>query len=289
MRLLSNLVLAACVAALGFSVGALGLAWIAPPAPPFEPPVRATAAAPAPQQAARLSPDWPALFGVEIVPEPEPEPAPEPEPDPEPEPVTEETPEENTLYYLTGLVIDGTQSWAMVASNDRTQVVRIGDELEGGETVRAIDDRGVWVEWGEVRQVIPVQRTDLSGMIRIERVETPAAEYGDVAILAQLRWPVEQLDARFIEEALVEAGSLAGSTQADGSNGLDVVSIRSGQLYDQIGLRPGDTILRINGKSVDSQGLPADTPADVVNSGSLDLEILRDGTRQVIKVNVVQI
>lgn len=287
MRLLSNLALFASVAALGFSGGALGLALMTPPAADFQQPERAAAMALAPVADNRLDPVWPALFGVVVIPEPEPEPIPEPEP----EPVVEPEPEESTLYYLTGLVARGDDSWAMVASNDRTRVVRVGDELEGGEIVRAINAEGVWIDWGDIRQVIPVQRADLSGLMRIERVEVPLEQtiVEGVEVVAQLRWPVEVLDARFIEEALYEAGRLTGSIQADGTSGLDVVSIASGQLYDQIGLRTGDTILRINGKPVDSQGLPAETPADIVNSGSLDLEILRDGTRQVIRVNLVQI
>ncbi len=289
MRLLSNLVLFASVAALGFAGGALALALMPPPDPQLPPPERAAAPPVPPVEGFRIDAAWPALFGVEVIPEPEPEP--EPEAIPEPEPVVEAEPEENTLYYLTGLVARGSDSWAMVASNDRTQVVGVGDVLEGGEVVRAIDEAGVWIDWGDIRQVIPVQRADLTSLVRIEKDVVPVEDAiaGGVEVVAQLRWPVEVLDARYIEEALFEAGQLAGSIQADGTSGLDVVSVASGQLYDQIGLRKGDTILRINGKSVDSQGLPADTPTDVLNSGSLDLEILRDGTRQVIRVNLVQI
>ena len=243
----------------------------------------------APQQAEhlRLDPVWPALYGVVVIPEPEPEP--EVAPEPEPEPVVEAEPEESTQYYLTGLVTNRGDSWAMVASNDRTQVVRIGDELEGGEIVRAIDARGVWIDWGDIRQVIPVQRADLTGLISIERVKTVDLADAGTQPTTELRWSVEQLDARFIEEAFVEAGRLSGSTLADGSSGLNVETVQRGQLYDQIGLKTGDTILRINGKSVESQGLPAETPKDVMNSGSLSLEILRDGARQVIRVNLDQI
>ncbi len=288
MRVLSDLALIATTAAFGFAAGAFALTLSPPPVPDFTAPERAAKSASLPAaEALTLSPDWPPLFGVVAVPEPDPEPEPEPVAQPSPEPEPEPVPEISSMYYLTGLVARGDDRWAMVTSNASTRVVREGDELEGGEIVLQIDADGVWIDFFGNRQVIPVQRSDLSGLVQIELVDARMEE-GDVPA-TEMRWTVEALDARFIEEALAEAGRLQGASQIDGTSGLEVVTVQSGQLYDQIGLRPGDTILRVNGKSVNRQGLPADAPRDVVDKGQLDLEILRDGARQVIRVNVEQI
>jgi len=285
--MLPNLLMAGSVGALGYAGAALGLTYLAPQPLPFQPPERAASAAMPEEAAPVLNTVWPAVFGTVVIPEP----APQVLPEPRPEPVAELPPEENTSYFLTGLVAGGTDSWAMVAENDRSVVVRVGDALVGGEAVTAIDAAGVWISWNGEAQLIPVRKSDLTHLVRIVQVRSAeTAEPGvPFAETSQVSLQVERLDRRFIEEAFFEAGRLAGAKLADGSSGLDVVWIKRGQLYDQIGLETGDTILRINGKSVETTELPADTPNEVFQSGALDLEILRNGARQLIKVSLDQI
>lgn len=285
MRLLSNLMLTVAVAAFGFFAGQFGLTLTAPPATPFEPPEPAGAAEIAALDAPQLQATWPAVFGVEAIPEPEPEPEPVPVPVVQAEPAPEPEPEMRLDYILSGLVADGRDGWAMVQTEGGfVKVVRPGDELEGGEVVTRIDAAGVHMMWNGAPQLIPVWRPDLSNLARVE-IENP---HVPPETTSEVRVTVERLDRNFIERALVEAGRLVKTELEDGSSGLDVAWIRQGELYDQFGLQTGDMILRINGEIVENPDLLTNAPNALMDGGSLDLEIMRNGTRQLIKVNLDQ-
>lgn len=283
---MSHLMLSVAVGAFGFTAGQLALTLTRAPAPEFEPPQLAGAAAVIAPETRSLEAAWPAVFGVEVIPEPEPEPQAEPEPEPEPVVETEPEPELRMDYILSGLVADGGRdSWAMVqADGGLVRVVRVGDELDGGEVVTRIDASGVHMTWNDLPQLIPVWRPDLSGLARVEVAEP----YVPPETTSEVTVAVEELNRRFIERALVEAGRLVKIELEDGSSGLDVAWIRQGELYDQFGLKTGDMILRINGESVETVDLLTNAPDALTGSRSLDLEILRDGTRQLIKVNLDQ-
>lgn len=267
------------VAAFGFACGAFGLALVTPEVAEFVPPQRMAMVERAPDIGRDLPTDWPAVFGTI------PPPAPEPEPEPEPE-VVEKPPEENTTYYLTGLVAGrGSDSWAMISENDRGLVVRVGDVLIGGETVTAIDASGVWIDYEGERQLIPVQKTDLGHLITVE--DSPADGLRPAKLLSEVTIPIEEFDRKFIERALTSAGRLAAS-QRENTRGMDLVWIERGELFDQMGLRTGDTILSVNGKALQTEDLLTDMPDADLLGGSLQLEILRDGTRQMLKVTLAQ-
>lgn len=266
------------MAGLGFACGALGLGLIAPPDSAFAPPERAAAVMASVEPTRDLPDRWPALFGT--VPPPPP-----PPPEPEPE-VVELPPEENTTYYLTGLVAGrGSDSWAMISENDRGLVVRLGDELIGGETVVGIDAQGVWLDYEGQRQLIPVQRSDLGHLVQLG--DNPVATMGASGLLAEVTIPMEQLDLDHVAAVLAESGELAPVGSDDG-RGMELIRVREGQIWAQMGLRAGDTILSVNGKPLQTGGLLDDMPDADLTGGPLVLEIVRDGARQMLKVHLDQ-
>ena len=281
MRLLSGLLSVASVAAFGFACGAFALTYVTPVPKPFVAPQRAAALDTGADDTRDLPQGWPAVFGV--IPEPEPEP--ESEPEPEPEVFVELPPEENTTYYLTGLVAGrGAKSWAMISEKDRGFVVRVGDILVGGETVVEITAEGVLIDYDGERQLIPVNRSELSNLVWREPLSE--ADRQPSPLLAEVTVPVEGLDRDYITGMFDAAGRLAASRSNGLSEGMEIVWMERGQFFDQIGLRTGDRILRVNGSSVATENLLVDIPDDGIANGSLDLEIMRDGTRQTLKVTL---
>lgn len=280
MGLLSNLILTGAVAGFGFASGQFALTATLPAPSAFEPPVLAGQSTPTVADIPVLQAVWPAVFGAQVIAAPE--------PTPEPEPVAQAEPEVRFDYTLTGLIAGGREdSWAFVSSGGPAQLVRVGDALEGGEVITEINARGVWILWGDISQVIPAQKADFSHLVRTITIADPPP--GQPAqTVAEVRVPVERLDRRFIQRAMIDAGRLVVTELADGSTGLDVVWIRQGDLYDQFGLKTGDMILRINGESAEDQTLLANASGVFADGGSVDLEIIRDGTRQVIKVSLDQ-
>lgn len=273
--------MSAATAALGFAAGGTALRAVTPPPATFTAPDRAGDTLTAAAEAPGLRRDWPAVFGTVVIPEPEPEPAPEPvatEPEPEPEP------EIRYDYVLTGIVAEDGKAWALISLGGLSRIVKVGDVLEGGEIVNRIDDKGVWITWNEIPQLIPVNRADTSGMFRdlSASEDAPPEDGGEYDVM------LERLDRHGLEETFQSAGRLVMTELEGGLPGLDVVWIRQGELYDRIGLKTGDKILRVNGSMVENQDLLAHLPDAITQGGTIDLEILRDGTRQIIKVNLGQ-
>ena len=104
-------------------------------------------AEPQPPAAALPPRNWPALFG-----EPQPPLPPQPEPQP-PAPVAEAPassmpPLDSLGYTLKGLVRSEGAIWALVSHPGGDRVLRPGEDLEDGYTVKRIDSAGLWVTDG---------------------------------------------------------------------------------------------------------------------------------------------
>ena len=266
MRLISGALTVIAVAGFGFASGSLVLAFFPEPQDVFVEPERA-----APQEIAVILPDniptaWPAVFGVvpEVLPEPEPEPEPE---------AVEEPPQENTTYWLTGLVAgQGNGGWAMISENDRSVVVRVGDELIGGEIVTAINAQGVWIERDGVKELIALQKSDLTALVT--RGETVVEGSTDLA--SEITIVVESLDQAYLSSIVEEAGRMGANNE--------VAAITPGQLFDAARMRVGDKIASVNGKPLQSGDLLADIDAADLAAGALELEVERGAARQIVKV-----
>ena len=287
MTVLSNIALYASVAALGVTAGGVALTATAPEPTGFVAPEPAGVAVEL-AAAPTLSPQWPEVFGTVPPPAPDPEPAPEPvaapAPEPAPQPAPEPEPEIRYDYVLAGIVAGDREGWALVSAGGLQQLIRVGDELDGGEIVERIDDKGVWITWRGLPQLIPVYRTDSSLFMTI----TPTEPAAPPETLGEVDVTIERMDRRFLQRTFEAAGRLVMTDEDDGTSALDVVWIRQGELYERIGLRTGDKILRINGSMVENPDLLAHLPDAITQGGTIDLEILRDGTRQIIKVNLGQ-
>lgn len=136
----------------GFGLGALGLALLlpAPEVAALPPP-----ASPAPEPGIANAPgarSWPASFGTPpLTPAPA---APEPPVEEAYEDIEDDTdylPYEDHDYRLRGMVAqtDGPDAsspaggWALIESEIGVEVVRVGSELSGGETIIEITPHGV--------------------------------------------------------------------------------------------------------------------------------------------------
>jgi len=150
MRLIAGIALLAALGAVGLAAQELRAAWLRElPAPPA---VGALPdAAPGAPPAAAVPRAWPALFGEDRPEPPAPPPA-EPQP-PEP-PAPPAPPLESLGYALSGLVAEGGTTWAIVSHPAGARILRVGDSLDEGYRVVAIDARGVWLEAGGERALL---------------------------------------------------------------------------------------------------------------------------------------
>ena len=138
-------------AALGYGGGALALALLptegaTPVAATLrDVPQAAEPAAPEPE-AAR---SWAPVFGTAT-----------------PEPAAEPEPEETFDYALHGLAAGGSDGWAVLDDGAGQRIVRAGDTLPGGETVREVRAEGVILDGSDGPLIVsfdPGDARDLFG------------------------------------------------------------------------------------------------------------------------------
>jgi general secretion pathway protein C len=259
-----GLLLLAAAVGLGYGGGQFGLTLVgqraAPPAP-----VQIGAALAAVENAAGdpVPDDWPAVFDPYV-------------PDP---PKAQTPPKKVEKYRLIGLVADGAAGWAILSASDGDQIVRKGDRLIGGETVLAIEGEGVRIERDGAPVLIAFEETREEMFNRI---------VGGTAVETETDLPVSVFAGRDMRRVLGRAGSIRMIAPNGGRGDLvpEILWVREGQLYDLIGLKRGDVVLRVNGYSVSDPETLENAKAILGESDQFAVEILRAGQRRTITVRI---
>lgn len=257
-----SLIAAIC---LGFGVGHVGLLLLDQQRP-VPAPVRIDAALAEIERDVTpvLSKEWPAVFDPYVPDAPKP-------------PVPTKKPE---AYRLVGLVAGDEDGWAILTASDGDRLIRVGDRLIGGETVRSIAAEGVWIERDGEPVLIAFEETPDETMARLMSngsLQTEEAELS-ASIFA----------GRDMRRVLGRAGSVR-MVAANGGNGEvfpEILWVREGQIYDLVGLQRGDLVLRVNGYSVSDPETLARAKAILNESDEFAVEILRKGQRRTISVRI---
>lgn len=220
------------------------------------------------QAAPAIPKAWPAVFEVYVPDQPAPPPPPKP----------------RLNYDLVGLVAnDGPDSWAFVRGPSMEKLVRVGDTLEGGEKVVNIDAQGVWIARSDADDAVQVIG------FKASTDTTFAALLGSLpAEPQQAEITMDAFSGRDIRRVLGRAGSVR-MVQPEGGSGdkfPQILWVREGQLYDLIGLKRGDTVLRVNGYSVGDPETLANAREIINNTNEFAIEILRGGQPQTITVRI---
>ncbi len=208
--------------------------------------------------------DWPPVFGTYV-------------PD---EPVVTAAPKASVKYNLVGLLAGTEKPWAIVGSSQGDTLVGIGDALPGGETVEEIDAQGVWITRGDQREVIGFAQSTAETVARIMSTGPLEPLQADV--------PLTAFKGRDMRRVLGRAGSIRMVVPRGGSGAKypEILWVREGQLYDLIGLRRGDLILRVNGHSVADPETLENAESILKASDEFAVEILRSGRPQTINVTI---
>lgn len=268
----------AATIAVGYAAGHLALSLVPRPATALP-----ELAAPSPQDEAAARADtaqpWPDAFGAPPAPEAEPE-APPP------------APEQNTKYGLKGLIAGQDGGWAVLTDGGTDLLVQLGDTLEDGAKVAAIDRHGVTLDHGGTLTRVGFVETAAASPDRPDTDAGADDGSGDSASSASIAvtnvtLDFTGLDRRDMRRILARAGAIEQVELSDGTQALDVVWIRNGQLYDRLGLQAGDRILKINGIVAGDNEAIMRAASNLLNSASYRLDILRNGQRQAIEVELL--
>ena len=264
MRAAALLVLVA-LAGLGYGGWAFwGAMFAARPAPP--PPVGIDDALAEAADRAAPEPEvpWPAIFDVYVPDPPEPAAAPRPK----------------QTWRLVGLVAGGADGWAILSGTGGEQIVRKGDTLGVGTEVLAVGEEGVRLRRDGEETLVGFDKTPRSLLADL------ISNASDAPLEAEL--PLSLLAGRDMRLVLGRAGSVRMVAPNGGQGELvpKILWVREGHLYDLIGLRQGDKVLRINGHNVFDPDLLANAEEMLSQAEELAVEILRAGQRRTIRVRV---
>lgn len=167
----------------------------------------------------------------------------------------------------------------------RARTVGVGSALAGAE-VLSIERTRVLVssagrpEWVLAASVEAPGRASLP-----EPPRAPAPQTGPRISVRQVGPDAYVLKASEVRAALADINSLASQARmvpavVDGvPQGFRVFAIRPGSFYEQLGLRNGDTLRRINGLPLDTVENALEALVKLRDSNRIELELQRDGRR----------
>ncbi len=225
-------------------------------------------------------PDLARMLAAHLFGEPEKaKPAPSPAPSPRPAPPA------RLDARLLGTVVAGEHSAAVLklAREPAERVFFLGEEIVPGVRLAEVHADAVIIERGGRRERLALEKAKSAGM---PAAIAPPPRPG-VRPPSLPGRPIRRID-RPVSRGLIERGirdfpKLLSQARVvphfvDGkADGFVISSIVPGSLYDQVGLRNGDIIRKVNGQRVTSAQQAMAMYQALEKATSIDLEVLRAG------------
>lgn len=193
---------------------------------------------------------------------------------------------------LLGVVVGGNQGVAILKHDGKEYAYKVGDKLDVREDITLVavaSDYAIIARAGG-NEKIELDRPAQTGLrdneIRVVGRPGPAStqvNLNDPSIRRLIGDPKQTLNTnplrltRYISaEPRVEGGKTIGFAVQPG---------RDKRLFGQLGLQPGDVVVSINSQRV-GEAAVSDLLNSVNNSQSVEVEILRNGLQQTIRLNL---
>lgn len=211
-----------------------------------------------------------------------------------PPPVSEEEELEATKLPLrllgTAASPTETGSWAAVEDLEthKHQVVRVHDPLKSAKVVR-IERRRIVLENGTRREELALEdEQPAGGVVRASFVPPPVSQdlAGRVQKLADNRFAVsrdEVQQAARNPATLFQQARILPKYENGQMVGVQLNAIKPGSMFEQVGLRSGDTITSFNGVTIDNPEASASLLQELGSARRFDVGVKRaDGSEDQI-------
>jgi general secretion pathway protein C len=195
----------------------------------------------------------------------------------------------------TAASADAERSWAAVEDLDTREhlVVRPNDQLKGQARVIRIDRRRIVLQNGPRREELGLEEGEAAPPPR-QSARTPARARrrpaprnpgrnnprAEVRQLGENRFAVPRSDVQSIANnpaALFSQARILPKYQDGEMIGVQLNSIKSGSLFEQIGIEDGDTITEFNGIKVTGQQQSAQVLRELTEATKFEVTVDRDG------------
>lgn len=198
----------------------------------------------------------------------------------------------NLRINLLGVVVGGERGVAILKHDGKEYAYKVGDKLDVREDITLIvvaSDYAIIARVGG-NEKIELDRPAREGLgineIKVlsrSNTASTTVDLNDPSIRRLIGDPKQTLNTnplrltRYISaEPTVEGGKTIGFTVQPG---------RDKRLFGQLGLQPGDVVVSINSQRV-GEAAVSDLLNSVNNSQSVEVEILRNGLQQTIRLNL---
>ena len=192
---------------------------------------------------------------------------------------------------LLGAVVAGDNSAAIIsfASSGEQQVVFVGDAIQPGIKLFAVEAEAVVVEHGGALERVSLEQGEELSSLSLSTIIPGGAAGGSATIPRESR---RQVDRAMLQKKISDFPSLMSEARVvphftDGKpDGFVITDIVIGSLYQQVGLQNGDIIRKVNGKQVSSAQQAMAMYRALENATSIDLELMRTGQMQQVHYDI---
>jgi len=187
---------------------------------------------------------------------------------------------------LIGTVVAGVKSAAVVSVNgsQKQQVFFLDEEIQPQVVLRAVEATEIVVENHGKRERISIEAGKSIVAVQsnqVRQVARPAARRLD-----------RRIDKRHLQSQMRNFSTLLSQARVTPhftnkkADGFIISEIVKGSLYEEIGLKNGDVIQKVNGESVTSAEQAMRMYRELQNSTFIDVEINRGGSLQQVSYSI---
>lgn len=205
-------------------------------------------------------------------------------------------------YTLLGTVVAGDYSLALIQTGSETEIYGIGNEIENGISLAAVERKLVVLLADEQRYELPLNESQNSAQPSAvqrtasrpsPRAPTAAASSGiDPEGIVELGEGRYRVDRAMVENARANMGTLLQSARMipqleNGQTvGFRLVGMQRGSLLEQLGLKLGDVIMEINRIKLDSPEKALQIFQQVREANNISIGLVRDSQPQTFEYSL---
>jgi general secretion pathway protein C len=200
-----------------------------------------------------------------------------------------DAPQSTANLVLAGTIAtsDPKRGVAIISDSGPSKVYSVGDKL-GGASLHSVYLDHVILDRGGVLETLLLPRLLGPGMHAppVTRRAQPAADPRTAAAVDNIRRMVQQ-DPGLLDQVMRTVPSY--DSAAGKLRGFRAYPGRNRQIFNRLGLKPGDLVTAINGTALDDPQHSQDVFNTIQTSDHVTVTIERGGQRQDISLNIAQV
>jgi general secretion pathway protein C len=196
-------------------------------------------------------------------------------------------PQSTANLVLAGTIAtsDPKRGVAIISDAGPSKVYSVGDKL-GGASLHSVYLDHVILDRGGVLETLLLPRLLGPGMHAAPVMRRPAADPRTAAAVDNIRRMVQQ-DPGLLDQVMRTVPSY--DSAAGKLRGFRAYPGRNRQIFNRLGLKPGDLVTAINGTALDDPQHSQDVFNTIQTSDHVTVTIERGGQRQDISLNIAQV